>query len=284
MSVAKSNALKFSAALALLIAFGSAEAEVLRVHSTPALGQILPALTPALRQAGIEVKVAGEGGSSAAIQSLAADETDVALTVRALTGEDRAIAPDKSFVEFQLGAQAVAVIVARDVWESGVRALSREQLRQIYERQATNWKQVGGADRAIKFYNFERGRGVWELFAWWVYGEVRKAPLGNFEIVVTGEDAHNTVEFHGGSVVLAAPRWADAKVAFALALKDGAGEAVELRMENLVNRKYPLARPVYVIFGTKPTGTRLRFLDILQSAEGQELLRKNDLIPLSELK
>lgn len=49
-----------------------------------------------------------------------------------MSGEDRALAPEKPFVEVQIATQATALLVSRDVWASGVRALSKEQVRQIY--------------------------------------------------------------------------------------------------------------------------------------------------------
>src|SRR6188768_4091317 len=142
----------------------TASAETLRLYTSPALGQVLATVLPALKATGVDVAIKGEASSAMGIQMLAEGQADAVFTVRAMTGEDRAIAPDKPFVEVQLATQATAFVVSRDVWESGVRALSKEQIRQIYEQEVTNWKRVGGPDRPIKFYNFERGHGVWEQF------------------------------------------------------------------------------------------------------------------------
>lgn len=269
----------FAFAALILPAF----AEPVRLHASPVLGQALISMLPALRELNIDLKVYNEASSSASINALANDQTDVVVTVRALSGEDRAAAPDKLFKEYPIGLHAIAVIVSPDVWEAGVRALSKEQLRGIYQREITNWKELGGADQAIKFYTYERGRGVWEQFANWVYGDLRKAPLPNFEMVVNGEDARNTVSFNRGAIALAAPRWADTKGAFALAIRDEKGEPVALSHETLASRRYPIARMLYVIFSDKPTGSRRRFLDYVLSPAGQEILRKNDLTPLVDL-
>ncbi len=68
------------------------------------------------------------------------------------------------------------MIVAKDVWDGGVKALSKEQIRDIYEGRITNWKDAGGKDQRIVFFNKEPGRGTWEVFAHWVYGDPKKAP------------------------------------------------------------------------------------------------------------
>ena len=265
---------------ALLLGIPPASAQTLHLFVSPALGQALAAVMPAVRDAGIDARIQGEAGSTQAIQLLTDGKADAVFTVRPLTGEDRAIAPDKLFVEAPLATQATAVLVARDVWEGGVHELSKEQLRQIYEREITNWKQAGGEDRPIKFYSYERGQGVWEQFVQWIYGEVRRAPLGQFEIVVSGEDARNSVEFNGGSMSIAAPRWADGKEVFALALRDEKGPAVPPTAPHLADRSYPLARPVLIVFSDKPTGARLRLLDFLLGAKCQELFAKSGLVPL----
>ena len=241
---------------------------------------MLAVVIPALRTAGVDAAIKGEASSANAIQLVAEGQAEAAFTIRPMSGEDRAIAPDKPFLEVQIAIQATAVLVSRDVWESGVRALTKEQLRQIYESEITNWKQLGGGDRAIKFFNYLQGQGVWEQFAQWVYGEIRRAPLGKFEIVVTGEDARNSVEFNGGSMTIAAPRWSDGKEVFALALSNSSEPPMAPSRTALNARTYPLARPVYVIFQDKPTGARRRLLDFLLSEKCQELLRKNGFEPV----
>lgn len=258
----------------------SSPAETLRLYTSPAVGQVLATILPAMREAGVEARISGEASSAMAIQLLAGGQAEAVFTIRPMSGEDRAIAPEKPFTEVQIATQATAVIVSRDVWEGGVRALSKEQLRKIYEREVTNWKAVGGPDREIKFFNYQHGLGVWEQFAQWIYGEIRRAPLGKFETVVSGEDARNTVEFNGGSMSLAATRWADGKEVFAVALQGDSGPAVEPALERLADRSYPLARPVLVAFSEKPTGMRQRLVDFLLSPKCQEMLGRNGLIPV----
>ncbi len=259
-----------------------ARADSLRLYTSPALGLPLAAVMPVMRAEGIDATIRGEASSSAAIQILADGQADAVFTIRPLSGEDRSLAPEKLFTEIQIAIQATAVLVSRDVWESGVRAVTKEQLRRIYEREITNWKQLGGEDRAIKFYNYERGQGIWEQLVQWIYGEIRRAPLGNFEIVVSGEDARNTVEFNGGSISIAPPRWIDRKEVFALALRDG-DSAVEPTRPHLIDRSYPLARPVFAVFSDKPTGGRQRMVDFLLSEKCQQVLDRTGLVPMTEL-
>lgn len=258
-------------------------ADALRIQASPVLGQALISMASPLRDAGVELKIYNEASSSATIAALVTNQADVIATVRGLTGADRASAPEKLFQQYPVGLQAIAVLVSPEIWASGVRVLGKEQLRGIYQRDIQNWKEVGGPDQAIKFYSYEKGKGVWEQFANWAYGDLRKAPLPKGEIVVNGEDASNTVAFNSGAITLAAPRWADGRSAFALAIKDDAGVPIEPTVANFSSRRYPLVRQIYVIYAERPTGTRLRFLEYLLSAPAQEILRKNDLTPIVDV-
>lgn len=134
----------FVAGCLLAASTPAARAETLRFYTSPAVGQAVASLLPAMHDAGVDGAIKGEANSSAAVQMLAEGQADAAFTVRPMTGEERAIAPEKPFMEVPIATQATAVLVSRDVWESGVRALSKEQMRQIYEREVTNWKELGG--------------------------------------------------------------------------------------------------------------------------------------------
>ncbi len=258
-------------------------AEPVRLLSSPVLGQALIGMLPALRDADIELKIYSEASSATAIHSLRDARVEVVITVRPLTAAERAVDPSKLLKEYPIGLHAVAVMVSPDVWAAGVRSLNKQQLRGIYEQEITNWKEVGGPDLPIKFYSYDKGKGIWEQFATWIYGDLRKAPLPKTDIVVNGMDARNTLAFTKGGMALAAPVWANGKDAFALAIEDEEGRSVEPTTTTLSSRRYPLVRELFAIFSDRPVGARKRFLEYLLSPDGQEVLRKNDLIPVADL-
>ena len=260
------------------VSLPAAQAQV-RLYTSPALSPFLAACVPALREAGINAAIRGEASSSIAVQTLAAGQADAVFTVRSLTGEDRALAPGKALVEVRIATQATAFLVSRDVWEGGVRAVTREQVRRIYEREITGWKELGGLDRPLKFYNYAHGQGIWEQFAQWLYGEIRRAPLGSgFPSVVSSEDAHTAVEFNNSSMTMGSPLLGDAKEVFALALGDGAAPVTPTR-EHILDRTYPLARPIFIVFADRPTGPLLKLRDFFLSAKAQELISRSGLLP-----
>ena len=181
--------------LAAALLTGRAAAGSYKMQGSPVIAHVMVSAAPALEAQGIKIRVWVEGSGTLAAAVMGEGQVDFALMMRHLNATDRAHFPQREMKEFMIGMEAVALIVPQDVWESGVRSLTKAQVLGIYEGTIKNWKEVGGADAPIKFFNAERGRGVWELFATWLYGETRKAPMGKFPITVDGEDARNTVSF-----------------------------------------------------------------------------------------
>ncbi len=126
---------------------------------------------------GMNIQVDTQGGSSGGISMLADGQVQVGMSSKPVAADDRAKYPKVNFNSIHIGEDAVAMIVSRDVWDGGVRAISKAQLKEIYEGRVSNWKDLGGPDQRIAFFNKEPGRGTWEVFAHWVYGNPK--PTGS---------------------------------------------------------------------------------------------------------
>ncbi len=236
---------------------------------------------PILGKEGIQSKLYQEPSSTLAIQAVGEGLADIAICIRKLSGADRAKFPRKNFQEFVIGYQALAVVAPRDVWESGVHALTQDQFRAIYEGEIKNWKALGGEDRAVKFYNPTQGRGIWEFMASWTYGEIRKAPLGEgFEAATDTEETRNLVEFHDGSISVMAPAFADQKTVYALAVSVNNDPPVAPTTETIRSGAYPFMRPLVLVTGERPTGVIRKTIEFMQSPDGQALVRKSELTPI----
>lgn len=273
------------ALLVLSIWETSAAAEpAIRIQGSPVVSRVLKAAVPALREVGIEIKILEDCGSTQAAALLGAGEIDVALMTRDLTGEERAAYPEMRMEDNQIGTQVVAILISRTMWESGVRALTKQQVADLYENRIKNWKELGGEERPIKFFEMAHGRGIWEMFANWLYGEARKAPAVKWETVAQGSDARDSVSFNSGGVSIASLQWADGKEVFALGTREEGGPAITPTMANIAAGKYPLARPVIAVFANKPTGNKKKLLEFLLGEKGQALVSKNELLSLAEVK
>ena len=271
-----------------LVAVGlsaSASADVLKINGSTTVNPPAAEAAEILRaEKGMQIQVDTQGGSSGGISELGDGLVQIGMSSKPLAADDRTKYPNVRFMETHVGEDAVALIVSADVWEAGVRALTKQQIKDIYEAKITNWKEVGGSDKRIAFFNKEPGRGTWEVFAKWVYGDPKKAPQVSFPEVGGNEETRNKVGSTRGAVSQLSSSWADGKTVFALALKLESGEVIEPKPANIANHKYPMSRPLFLITNGEAQGDTKTFVDFMLSARGQDLVKKHGYLALSDLK
>lgn len=231
------------------------------------------------RECGMAIQVDTQGGSSGGISSLGDGLAEIGMVSKPLTEADRKKYPEVSFTAHHIGEDAVALVVSRDVWEGGVRSLSAEQMRGIYEGRVRNWSDLGGPNRRIAFFNKEPGRGTWEVFAAWLYGHASKAPSVSWPEVGGNEEARNKVASTRGALSQLSVPWADGRRLFALAIQLDDGSKVAPTPENLANRRYPLARPLLLLTDGEPASEARVFIDFLLGPRGQEIIRRHGFLP-----
>lgn len=264
---------------------GSAATGALKINGSTTVN--LPAAEAAeiLRaERKMNIQVDTQGGSAGGISMLGDGLVQIGMISKHVSDDDRAKYPNVKFVETQVGEDAVALIVSKDVWDGGVKSLSKQQAKAVYESKATNWKDLGGPDRRIAFFNKEPGRGTWEVFVHWVYGGPKAAPPVSFPEVGGNEETRNKVASTQGALSQLSSSWADGKTVFALALKDDAGTDVLPTTANIATRKYPMSRPLFVLTNGQPAGDAKTFIDFLLSDRGQALVRKHGYLSLDQLK
>ena len=231
----------------------------------------------------LQITVDTQGGSSGGISMLGDGQVEIGMASKHVSAEDRAKFPKVQFKETHIGEDAVALIVSKDIWEGGVRSLTKQQVRDLYESKVTNWKQLGGPDRRIAFFNKEPGRGTWEVFTHWLYGDSKKAPQVSFPEVGGNEETRNKVASTRGAISQLSSSWADGKTVCALSIRPDSAEPIAPTPENIANHTYPMSRPLFVLTNGDPAGDAKTFIDFLLSQRGQALVRKHGYLSLDQL-
>lgn len=232
---------------------------------------------------GLTIQMDTQGGSSGGVSMLGEGQVQLGMASKSIGEEDRAKFPDCDFYPIKIGADAVALIVSKDVWDSGIRKISKAQMADIYEGRITNWSALGGGDQRIAFFNKEPGRGTWEVFAKWLYGDAHDAPLVSFPEVGGNEETRNKVSSTRGALSQLSSSWADNETVFALALEAEGGEVIAPSGTNIAEGLYAMSRPLYLLSDGAPTGDAKAFVDYLLSDEGQDLVRKHGYLGLADL-
>jgi phosphate transport system substrate-binding protein len=258
-------------------------AKPLRVNGSTTVNPVVTEAAEALRaERGMVIHVDTQGGSSGGIAALGDGRAEVAMISRPLDADDRTHYPKIHFQATQIGADAVALVVSRDVWEGGVHALTREQVRGLYEGRIKSWREVGGPDRRVVFFNKEPGRGTWEVFAQWAYGDAKKAPLVNLPEIGANEEGRNKVASTPGAVTQLSSSWADGQKTFALAIRRDDGRTVRPDLAAVRDGSYPLARPLSVVTDGAPRDESKVLIDFLLGPRGQALVKKHGYLSLGD--
>jgi phosphate transport system substrate-binding protein len=265
------NGWRTLSALALVAAIGSAPACSRRTSGTEIIVAGSTSVQPfADRWAetflksrpGCFVNVQG-GGSSAGIQAALSGAADIGTSSRELKADE------KSLNEIVVARDGLAVIVHPS---NEVRGLSLGEVRLVFSGDIPSWKYLGGGDRPITVVTREEGSGTRGAFQELVMGKER---ISRGAIV---EDSNGTVR-----EIVAGDPHAIGYISLGLVsdrvralLLDGAvpGEAA------IRDGTYKLIRPFLFVTRGAPAGMSRDFVDFVLSPEGQEIIRKEGLLPV----
>lgn len=96
-------------------------------------------------------------GSGAGLESLAAGSVDIGNASRSLKDEEK----ENGAVENVVAIDGIAVITDT---QNTVTEVTKEQLKQIYTGEITNWSEIGGKEEAIVVIGREAGSGTRDAF------------------------------------------------------------------------------------------------------------------------
>lgn len=260
-------------------------AETLKINGSTTVNLPVAEAAEILRaEQKLGIQVDTQGGSAGGISMLGDGLVQVGMASKPLSEDDRARYPAVKFHEIHIGEDAVALIVSKDVWDGGVKALTKQQVKDIYESKITNWKDVGGPPQRIAFFNKEPGRGTWEVFVHWVYGSAKAAPQVSFPEVGGNEETRNKVAGTRGALSQLSASWADGRRVFALGIKLADGSVIQPTNDAIATKQYPLSRPLFLLTRGEPTGAAKTLVDFVLSERGQELVKKHGYLRLKDLK
>ncbi len=213
------------------------------------------------RHPGIGVNVQG-GGSSAGIQACLSGACQIGTSSRELKPEE------KILHEIVVARDGLAIVVNPS---NPVRGATLEQIKEMFEGSLRNWMMLGGPDREITVVTREEGSGTRGAFQELVMGKARI-----FKGAIT-EDSNGTVR-----EIVANDPYAVGFISLGLVNEEVRAlslDGVEGNENNILEGRYKLVRPFLFLSRGEPSGLAKEFIDFVLSAEGQELIKKEGLIP-----
>ena len=213
----------------------------------------------------IRITVAG-GGSGVGIKQVGEGLVDIGNSGRKPTPAEIAKYDLKLF---KWAVDGVAAVVNP---RNPVRALTAQQLREIFAGRIDNWKAVGGPDRGIDLYTRDKASGTRAVF--WKKALARGpiSPRANF--VISNGAMKAAVAGDPGAIGYVSVGYIDDGVA------PVAIDGVRPTLANVKSGRYPVARGLYSNTRGEPRGLTRAFIDYLFSAEGQRIAADKGFIPV----
>lgn len=205
---------------------------------------------------GVQINVQG-GGSSQGVTAAASGAADIGSSSRDLKEEEKG----QGLVETVIAYDGIAVIVHPS---NKIEGLTKENIKNIYLGNITNWKEIGGEDAPITVVCREAGSGTRGAFE---------------EIVMEKQDISNKVIIQNSTGAVRTAVAGDKNAIGFVSLhalnnevKPVKVDGVEANAENVKNGSYKISRPFIYLTKGEPTGAVKAFIDFVLSDEGQKII------------
>lgn len=225
------------------------------------------------------------GGSGTGFSSLISGTCDIAMASRRIKGKEVELANKRGVNpnEIKAALDGLAVVVNPS---NSVDKLTIDQLSAIFTGRITNWKDVGGSDAKIVVLSREVNSGTHVYFKEHILR--RGNPDGTEEFspsalllpssqAIADEVAGNTaaIGYYGMGYISKNQK----PVAVS---KDENSDYTEPTIDNVVNGKYVISRPLFFYTNGAPQGLVKKFIDFALSREGSEIILATDFVPLPD--
>jgi phosphate transport system substrate-binding protein len=199
--------------------------------------------------------------SAVAVDRLMSGESDVASMARGATYPLQ----EGGYVETPFCKDPLAIIVnARNRLSN----LTEEQLRDIFGKKITNWKQLGGPNQTIILVVPGKNTAAYENFS---------------RLALKRKEIHYDIMTNLSTTALEVVKRFPAAISFvthgAIA-KAGGVETVKVSGLSSKDKGYPYFQEFSFVTKGKPAGAAKTFIDYALSGKGKEIIEKRGMIPI----
>lgn len=221
-----------------------------------------------LTHPGIRFNIQG-GGSTAGFARVVTGRAHIGMMSRELTAREQQDLGDIRHVA--VAVDAVVGVVSQEIYDAGVRSISREALAGIYRGQIDNWQRLGGPDRQIISVDENLYHGTRKIFS--AYIGMNSTMESSATVVLDSmDDIVRLIRSSDQAIGYVGYGYLGQGVK-ALSL-DIEGRKVAATPANIAGGAYPLSRKLYLLVSGKAPPWVQDFLQFILSPEGQQIARE----------
>lgn len=255
----------FGAAVLGFMAGGTAEAaNKIVMDGSTTVGPIAKSFAAYFtKTTGVQVTVS-ESGSGNGAKSLINKTCDIANMSREMKDKELAAARAKGVkpVEHIVAMDGIAIVVHPG---NRVNALSKAQIRGIYEGKYTNWSQVGGPNARIVVIQRESNSGTQESFKDLIMGKTAQISK-TAETQSSNGAVKNRVSSTRSAIGFLGLGFVDRSV------KPVAVNGVLPSPVTVRKGIYPISRPLYMYTNGQPAGSLKTLIDLSKTPDGKRMI------------
>jgi len=277
----KKNIFIASLILLQILTNGCSKKETIQVSgSTTVLPVISKAADHFKVKHGITI-IVNAGGSGVGINQLGEGKIDIGMASRYITEAEVSKYPNVKFTIHSIGKDAVVPVVSSEIYDSGVKALTIEQIGKIYKGKILNWKELGGPDREILVVDKETSRGTRHVFMKVVLGDKEAKAQGADLVLGSNNEEQTAIVQSNAAIGMLSNAWLNNDVK-GLSIIMADNSVIDPTLENITNGKFPITRSLLLITNGEPQGNIKAFIEFILSPEGQNIVGEAGYVSLRE--
>lgn len=235
----------------------------------------------------IVISVSG-GGSGTGIANVISGSIDLANSSRKLkpSEDKRARELGQDPVEHIVGFDGIAVYVHKD---NPLRSITMQQLERLFGKggELSNWTQLGvdfGSDQnnEVVLISRQNNSGTYEYFREAVLGKKGRFKTSCLNL----NGSKDVVKFCSGSlnaIGYSGLAYATDEVRLLPVVNTDGGDPITPSNETILDRSYPISRPLYMYTNGEPAGAVKEYLDWILGDAGQRVLHDRGYSPVRPL-
>ena len=231
---------------------------------------------------GVNAAVTG-GGSGTGISAMISGTADIAISSRTMKEKEINKAKQNGIEPFEIKSALDGLAVVAHP-SNPVSQLTIDQLSDIFTGKIKNWKEVGGNNLQIVILSREINSGTHVYFKEHVLRKGDEKSAEEFSpaalLMSSSQAIAEEVSQNPNAIGYYGMGYISQKQKVIFVAKDANSPYIGPVMENVQDNSYPISRPLLLYTKGQPQGIVKAFVDFALSAEGQEIVKKTDFVPV----